>query len=523
LKKFLSINFLIILFFIFVVEVNAVYGSTSDTIRIGLESRYINASSIPISNNSIQVGFDNGMGFVPSANLISYEGFNMIVDNNFYLDTNERFVDYQSAKNRAENLSNGDKNAVVAFLDTNNFAVYFGEFINEEDAIKAFNVIEEAKVVKGVSTNRVTLKDGTNTILVFDNPTKHPQIIDGNNGFITFGDRSYRGVMELGRQLGSGITPVNVVNVEEYLFSVVPSEMPSSWHMEALKAQTVAARSYTFSRRGSHLNLGYELCDTIFSQVYIGVTKESPRTTEAVNATRNIKAFHEGNVIMATYFSSSGGRTENAENVWINAVPYLIGVDDTYEVGGMVWERTFTNEELTNITRSNGINIGNVLSVSILETTPNGRVNSLLITGDNGNHILGGEQIRTFFAPSTEGNLQSRNFTIKDGVSRSVAKDKSVSILNLNGTELRPITSTFVLDSNGNIVHINDINVAIQGANNVSSSQNVIVSTGNAVTFLGRGWGHGVGMSQFGAQGMAEAGYSYKDILHHYYTDIEIR
>lgn len=523
-KKIIGTNFSIVLLFcIFILNVHTIYAGTSNTIRIGLESRYINASSVHISNSSILVGFDNGQGFVSSAHIASPQGINMVVNNNFYLDTKERFKDYQSAKSRAIELSNTERNAVVVIIDNNIFGIYFGGYSSEEEAILALNTIQEAKVVVPASTKRVTAKVGNSPLLIFDSPTKHPQIIDGDGGFISLGGRTYRGVMEVGRQLGSGITPVNIINVEEYLYSVVPSEMPASWHMEALKAQAVAARSYTFSRRGSHLNLGYELCDTVFSQVYGGVSKEYTRTTEAVRATSNLKAFYNGEVIMATYFSSSGGFTENSGNVWLNDLPYLVGVKDTYEVGGMVWERTFTKQELTNITKANGINIGNVLNVSIVDTTPNNRVSNLLITGENGSHSLGGEQIRTFFASSNGGSLHSRKFSIVGGVSSNKSTDTNVSILYSYGTAQRPISSSFVLNSNGEIVHINDTDIIIEGSNNTNVIQDSINSTGSSVTFSGRGWGHGVGMSQFGARGMAEAGYGFRDILAHYYTGIDIR
>lgn len=531
-KNFIKFNLVLALTLItFIFNVQGVYANNGNTIRIGLESRHLNSQTVPITNGSILFGYSNGQAFSPSTHIIAEEGFSFSVDNNYYLGTNERFNDYQSARNRA-NAINGGNNVKVAFLDNNSFSLYFGGYTTEAEAINALNENQEFSLVIPSSNKRVRLNDGENTVVIFDNASKHPQIIDGNGGFVTLGGRSYRGVMEIGRQLGTGITPVNIVDMEEYLYSVVPSEMPASWHIEALKAQAVAARSYSFASRGSHSHLGYELCDTIFSQVYVGVGNESARSTEAVQATKGLKAYHNGEIIMATYFSSSGGTTENSENVWVNSLPYLRGVEDTYESNGMVWERTFTTEEITKITNANGVNIGSVLNISIQETSEMGRVNHLLITGTDGTHSLHKEQIRTFFSPSTEGSLQSRNFEIVNGSINSnsnnnsantYAVNQNVSIQYNHGTVQVPITSTFVLNSKGEIVHINDSDISIQGTGNNNSSSNSTTSTGNTITLSGKGWGHGVGMSQYGAFSMAEAGYTYQEILMHYYTGIEIR
>lgn len=512
-KKIIAFNLVLaVTLIIFILNVQGVYANSDNTIRIGLESRYFNSQVVPISNSSILIGYSNGQAFSPSTHIISQEGFSFNVDNNFYLSTNERFNDYQSAINRANEI-NGGNNTKVAFLDNNSFSIYFGGYNTEAEAINALTENREFSLVIP-SSNKVRLNDGENTVIIFDNATKHPQIIDGNGGFVTLGGRTYRGIIEIGRQLGTGITPVNIVDIEDYLLSVVPSEMPASWHMEALKAQAVAARSYSFATRGSHSHLGYELCDTVASQVYVGVGNEHARSTEAVQATQGLKAYHNGDIIMATYFSSSGGKTENSENVWENALPYLRGIEDTYENNGMVWERTFTTEELTSITNANGINIGNVVSISIQDTSDIGRVNHLIITGTNGTHSLHKEQIRTFFVPSSEGSLQSRNFNI-------FTSNHNVSIQHNHGIVQSPITSTFVLNSKGEIVNIND-GVIIQGTGNNNLFLNTTTSTGNIITLAGTGWGHGVGMSQFGALSMAQAGYSYQEILKHYYAGIEI-
>ena len=139
----------------------------------------------------------------------------------------------------------------------------------------------------------------------------------------------YRGSLRVAR-LTSGLAIINVIRVEDYLRGVVPREVPSSWPAEALKAQAVAARSYAAIHFGSAG--AYDLyCDTR-SQAYNGADGEAASTNAAVAATRGVVPTYGGKPITAYFFSTSGGHTENIENVWGTApVPYLKGVDDPYD------------------------------------------------------------------------------------------------------------------------------------------------------------------------------------------------
>ena len=543
-------SLLILMVLVFAFGNSNVYANTQsvDTIRIGLESRYNNANLVTIQNNSIIIGYSAGV-FEPTILISSEGGFTVSVDNSYYLDINERFYDYNSALFRVNELnSDPNNNAVVAFLDSNSFAVYFGGFPNGqavEDSMETLRaMLHENLSVVPASTNRTILRSSDNNhTIVFAHSTRHPQVVDGNGGFVALGGRTYRGIMEIGRQIGDGITPVNIVDVEEYLYSVVPSEMPAGWAMEALKAQAIAARSYTFSRRGSHARLGYELCDTVFSQVYAGTGNEASTTTEAVRNTRGLKMFNNGNVIEATYFSSSGGVTENSENVWLNAMPYLRSVEDSFETMGMVWERVFTLNEMTAITRANGINIGYVRDVVVSQTAESGRVNELSIIGTAGTHSITREPIRTFFSSANGGSLHSRNFevtsTVSGGGAINIPDDDgaitqnpeppigdTIHIIHSGGIVQVPIMSSFVINSRGEIVHISESDIEMHMNNtqiHTMSAEDVNEIPVGYVTFNGRGWGHGVGMSQFGARGMAEAGFTFIEILQHYYTDVEVR
>lgn len=134
----------------------------------------------------------------------------------------------------------------------------------------------------------------------------------------------WRGALEL-RVEGGRLAVVNVVSVEDYLRGVVPDEVPPSWMPEALKAQAVAARSYALSTRSGGW---FQLYPDTRSQVYRGVAAETPSTDSAVAATRGEVITYEGEIARTFFHSSSGGKTENVENVFASPLAYLVGVDD---------------------------------------------------------------------------------------------------------------------------------------------------------------------------------------------------
>src|SRR6266511_3008193 len=137
----------------------------------------------------------------------------------------------------------------------------------------------------------------------------------------------YRGSIQV--DLASGkLRAINMVGLEQYLYGVVPSEMPYTWHAEALKAQAVVARSYALATRKSG---AFDLYPDTRSQVYLGIDHEKPSTNAAVDATADKVVLYQGEVAKTFFFSSSGGRTASAEDVWGEAVPYLVSVPDPYD------------------------------------------------------------------------------------------------------------------------------------------------------------------------------------------------
>ena len=254
---------------------------------------------------------------------------------------------------------------------------------------------------------------------------------------------------------------IDVVPFEEYVTGVLAGEMPTSFHIEALKAQAVAARSYVMKKMEYNKDSDYDVVDTIMNQVYLSddylrsVWKESysdkiNKIKTAVIETKGEYISYNGDVAEAFFFSTSVGATENSGEIFSKQLPYLVSVSSTWDEISPLYStnKTISLKEFYNLL---GLSYSDTLDIEKIDTTSTGRVNKIKI---NGNTFTGGQMIDKL-------NLRSSFFEItKDG-------------------------------------------------------ENVVINT--------KGYGHGVGMSQYGAEGMARAGYTYDQILKYYYTGVEIK
>lgn len=253
----------------------------------------------------------------------------------------------------------------------------------------------------------------------------------------------------------------NIVEVplEEYVAGVVAGEMPITFETEALKAQAVAARSYVLKKIEQNYKNNYDVVDTVLNQVYLDdeslknkwkdkYEERIQKIKKVVLDTKGEYLTYNGKVIEAFFFSTSSGLTENCEEVFVEALPYLRSVDSHYDEISPVYE---TEKVINYAEFCNKLGIENVpLNINITKTTSTGRIKNITINGVN----FTGNQV------TQKLGLRSNYFEIKQ------------------------------------------------------DNDNIIVTT--------KGYGHGVGMSQYGANGMAKEGYTYKDILNHYYTNVEI-
>ena len=208
---------------------------------------------------------------------------------------------------------------------------------------------------------------------------------------LRLGGRPYRGNFQVS-VAGGALRAVNNVALEAYLYGVVPSEMPKDWLPEALKAQAVAARSYALAVRKT--GSWFDLYPDTRSQVYLGIAHESPSTTAAVQATAGEVVLSQGRLATTYFFSSSGGRTASAPEIWPTSqpTPYLVSVDDPYDTlsphhrwGPFV----VTASRLRGVMRARG-----KLADLRMDTGPSGRVESVTAVGEQGESTVTGSDLR---------------------------------------------------------------------------------------------------------------------------------
>ena len=262
------------------------------------------------------------------------------------------------------------------------------------------------------------------------------------------------------------ILVINVLGVEKYLNSVVGSEMPHKWHIEALKAQAIASRTYALKKTNNGL---YDIDSTQTNQVYNGLESSTFKTRRAVRETRSLVITYKNKLINALFHSSSGGMTENSEAVWSDPYPYLVTVKDFDQKNPKIrWNKEVSKSELKEIFPI----IGGIQQIEVLNITETGRIKNLKITGTFGEKIITGKEFR--------------------------------SKLGLKSTLFRPTISEDFYDKK-------DLN----NQSNIQFHPFLIIS--------GMGAGHGVGMSQWGARYMADKGYKANQILKYFYKGVNIK
>ena len=198
----------------------------------------------------------------------------------------------------------------------------------------------------------------------------------------------YRGSIQLD-VTGGKLRAINMVGLEQYLYGVVPSEMPFTWLPEALKAQAVAARSYALATRRTG---AFDLYPDTRSQVYLGIEHEKPSTNSAVDATAGQVVLYQGQVAKTFFFSTSGGRTASAEDVWGAPVPYLVSVPDPYD--SISPHHTWGPVAYTGTTLAKRLKLkGRVVDVQS-ELNSSGRIKTLTVVGSRGTVVIPGASVR---------------------------------------------------------------------------------------------------------------------------------
>lgn len=326
------------------------------------------------------------------------------------------------------------------------------------------------------------------------------------SGIISCDGKQYRGYIYIERCISGELLVINYVGTDDYVSSVLGKEMSYTWPKEALKAQAVCARNFVLCSGSKHKEYGFDVCATTHCQVYGGVESEHENTRQATEETKGVLAKYKGEVVALYFFATSGGHTEDVENVWGSPFGYLRAVPDTYEnpdkASKYSWTMTLTKSEAEQKLRAYGVNIGSLKNITVDKVTSSGRIILMTFHGTEGTYSANLAKCRTILG------TYSQKFT--------VIPDASMFIITTGGSAtgklyacsadgVNEVNSYTVLTGSGEKLNIN---LNSQGA--------------SKYTLNGNGYGHGVGMSQWGARGMAENGFTYDQILKHYFTDIEL-
>lgn len=328
---------------------------------------------------------------------------------------------------------------------------------------------------------------------------------------IQYADKPYRGAFEVYADSEGRITVINLLDLEDYLRGVLPSEVYASWNMEALKAAAVAARTYALrsTMSSSHTANGFDLCATTHCQVYSGVSKEHERTDEALLETAGLVLKYKDVLATTPYHSSNGGYTESAAAAWGSNpadFPYLTTVFTPYEdyrnVPNGKWESVILEEELLSYIAPTYLSRLTDGIADLDYTRENsGYIESMTVTDGQGNKIVlkNSGSVRSFFGKL----VKSANFDI----ARAYIPDDS---------EITPVLSVISASGEYDLTGLNGYTyLSADGEHSTSGVKPVLV-------FDGCGYGHGVGLSQFGSRCMADAGFSYTEILETYFPGTDL-
>ncbi|WP_257347905.1 SpoIID/LytB domain-containing protein [Pseudalkalibacillus decolorationis] len=392
----------------------------------------------------------------------------------------------------------------------NGYRLYIGEF-PADASWSVRNAFRDEVIALGLAANDsfwklITISTGTSSMKVSYNGehtvTENPVVISSEDGLIEINGKKYRGNGEVAYNSKGTLAGINELPVEQYLYGVVPRELPPVPYgeMEAQKAQAVAARTYTLANLGKRSNDGYDLLPTTSDQVYAGYEAEHPISTQAIKETEGTVATHNGKLITAVYHSTSGGVTANNEDVWDSEpVDYLRGVPvfdldgksrkkapsmdsfindknatslrkmDGYEEDWSKyyrWQFEWTAEEISEVlSEYYKTDVGEVYEINVLERANYGRILEIEYVTENGIFYEQKDRVRW-----------------------------SLKYINAKGEHSVLLSTLFF----------------------------ILPTHSGGFKAYGGGWGHGVGMSQTGAVGMAYDGDTFDEILKHFYQGIEL-
>ena len=462
------------------------------------------------------------------------------------------FASFEDAANQAARYNGG----FVAWIN-NAYQVRVGAYGTEEEARAALAGLPEGAGVVGTSSYGMSVvKTGTNQILFqYDcgesgKLAVQPDVTGVGETRTWFADYKYRGGFQYFRRGGGNLTVINVVTLEDYVNGVICYEMGRNWPIEALKAQAVCARTYVLKNLNKHGSYGFDICTSTGCQVYHGMgslrTDYGPTAVsmQAVAETAGMVAVYNGKLAETPYSSSFGGASEDAKNVWgtntATEHPYLRGVTDPYEADAnsqnsrSSWIVRYTAAELTQRLQSQGLGVGTSVDHLVLTYSPQGNVIQAVVHWKNGqSNTISASNIRSRFG------VYAIRFTVNGaGTGEGQPPAPSGGDAVINGAEASGgLTGKYVISGSGSVSQVGERPYVISGAGTVSALESgegtgggsslqpgagTVTVSGNSYVFNGSGYGHQLGLSQWGAYAMANRGFRYDEIVTFYFPGTQI-
>lgn len=493
-----------------------------DTLRVGLHYGQSALSAPQLQNftgSGYQAGYFDDSAVFHSLLPLSQTKLVILKDANYALSGDNTYTESTSGAIGAYHIELPDTYAsasaatAAAAQTVNGFVCYIdgayrvrtGSYTSAAEAALAAG----SNTVVGASPTGLTVVEtGTSKILFeYDDSAVFGLMPQGDNPLTWCKGYKYYGGFGYIHSAGTNISVINYVKLDDYVKGVIPYEMSASWHVEALKAQAVCARSYALGSLDKHKSNGFDVCNTTDCQVYQGTNLAQENSDLAAEQTAGEYIAYNGEVVTAFFFSSDGGATEDSGNVWSTNLPYLKGKLDPYEdtenINKGVWSTTLSAAEVTAKLNSAGLSIGTVTSLVVTKTSDVGNVLEVTATDASGKTVTVTKgSCRNVFG------LNSQRYTITGNGATGTSPTVSAS-----ASTGRAAIGAGILSGAQSV---------LSGTAHTATAPAAPAAASAAFTFDGRGWGHHVGMSQYGAKAMAQQGMTYDQILNFYYTDIEI-
>lgn len=507
---------------------------TGNTVKVGL---YYGGSALASANLENAVGSGYSFGYFNSSRAFVSLGataetkLTMTPSSGYRIQLSQKYSDFSAAAEAAAAYTG----AYPAYVSGSYYVRLSGysSAATAEAARQSMGVSGTA-VAAGTTGTLVKNTDTGGSVFEFDMQGLYNLGIQpsgqGSKATTWFKGYRYYGGFEYARITGGNLNVMNVVNLEDYVKGVIPYEMSAGWPTEALKAQAVCARTYV-CRTTKHLKTyGFDVCASTDCQVYHGMSKASASSDGAVDATAGMRLYYNGSLVDAVYFSSDGGATEDAKNVWGTTADYLIGKTDPYEstitIPSYAYSVTYTAAQMTAILQKNGYSIGTVRNAYVSQFTNMGNAYQVTFVDTTGKilTVTGSKCCSALYSSAYGKSIRSMRFKISGGTGET--KGSGGYYVNGASSKLNSLNGISMISGSGAVSAYSggDPYVITSSGKAALSAASGSASTASADSFVvsGTGYGHNVGMSQYGAYAMAKKGLSYMDILNFYYTNVTI-